>query len=68
MATLQQAAGMLAVLVFDQLNDVVYLRCDHKFVRHVRALAHAQRLLGDGDVALDQVRLIYPLTCLGVMD
>ena len=46
---------MLAVLVFDQLNDVVYLRCDHKFVRHVRSMAAAQRLLGEDEVDLDEV-------------
>lgn len=51
---------MLAVLIFDQLNDVVYLRCDHKFVRHVRAMAHAQRLLGDGQVDLDLVTQLDP--------
>ena len=46
---------MLAVLIFDQLNDVVYLRCDHKFVRHVRSMAASQGLLGEDEVDLDEV-------------
>lgn len=46
---------MLAVIVFDQLNDVVYLRCDHKFVRHVRSLAVSQGLVAEDEVDPDQV-------------
>lgn len=55
-----KSAKMLAVLIFDQLNDVVYLRCDHKFVRHVRSMAAAQRLLGEGEVDLDEVTQLDP--------
>ncbi|XP_027207786.1 BLOC-3 complex member HPS1 isoform X2 [Penaeus vannamei] len=42
---------MQAVLIFDQLNDVVYLRCDHRFVRHVRTMAASQGLLQEQDLA-----------------
>ncbi|KAK3865840.1 hypothetical protein Pcinc_028584 [Petrolisthes cinctipes] len=51
---------MLAVLIFDQLNDVVYLRCDHKFVRHVRLMAASQGLLDQAEVDLDEVVQLDP--------
>ncbi|KAK7069731.1 hybrid polyketide synthetase [Halocaridina rubra] len=51
---------MLAIIIFDQLNDVVYLRCDHKFVKHVRTMAAGQGLLQDDDVDLDEVAQLDP--------
>ncbi|XP_042205660.1 uncharacterized protein LOC121854914 [Homarus americanus] len=51
---------MLAVLIFDQLNDVVYLRCDHKFVGHVRSMAASQGLLSEAVVDPDQVAQLDP--------
>ncbi|XP_064083224.1 BLOC-3 complex member HPS1-like [Macrobrachium nipponense] len=51
---------MLAVIIFDQLNDVVYLRCDHKFVRHVRTMAVGQGLLQDVEVDPDEVAQLDP--------
>lgn len=50
---------MLAVLIFDQVNDVVYLRCDHKFVCHVRSMAVSQGLLHQTEVDPDQVTTVY---------
>ncbi|XP_076037717.1 Hermansky-Pudlak syndrome 1 protein [Oratosquilla oratoria] len=49
---------MLAILVFDQLNDVVYLRCDEKFVRHVHSMAVAQGLLAEAEA--DQMSQLDP--------
>ncbi|XP_066981902.1 BLOC-3 complex member HPS1 [Macrobrachium rosenbergii] len=51
---------MLAVIIFDQLNDVVYLRCDHKFVRHVRTMAVGQGLLQDVEVDPEEVAQLDP--------
>ncbi|CAL4180645.1 unnamed protein product, partial [Meganyctiphanes norvegica] len=60
---------MLAVLIFDQLNDIVYLRADQKFVRHVHKLAVTQGLAAEDETHsqvddLDQnivVQLFSPL-------
>ncbi|OXA60249.1 Hermansky-Pudlak syndrome 1 protein homolog isoform X2 [Folsomia candida] len=63
---------MKGTLVFDHLNDLIYLNCCPRFVKHVRKLASAQGLVssehsqpfGTGKMALDPnvlIQLFSPL-------
>lgn len=41
---------MLGILIFDQQNDLVYVKSDENFLRHVQGLAVAQGLSSSSDI------------------
>jgi len=45
-----QKNEMRAVLIFDHLNDVLFVKCNKKFASHILKLAKMQGLLGDDKV------------------
>ncbi|XP_043476577.1 Hermansky-Pudlak syndrome 1 protein homolog isoform X1 [Leptopilina heterotoma] len=40
---------MRGILVFDHLNDVLFSKCNKKFVRHIKKLAKSQGLLSESE-------------------
>ncbi|EZA53297.1 Hermansky-Pudlak syndrome 1 protein [Ooceraea biroi] len=42
---------MRAILIFDNLNDVLFVKCDKKFASHILKLAKTQGLLDDKDTS-----------------
>jgi len=45
-----QKNEMRAILIFDHLNDVLFVKCNKKFASHILKLAKMQGLLGDDKV------------------
>ncbi|KAL6252006.1 hypothetical protein P5V15_014986 [Pogonomyrmex californicus] len=41
---------MRAILIFDHLNDVLFVKCNKKFTNHILKLARTQGLLDDKDI------------------
>lgn len=41
---------MKGILIFDNLNDVLFTKCDKKFVFHIQKLARAQGLIAENKV------------------
>lgn len=41
---------MRAILIFDHLNDVLFVKCNKKFAGHILKLARMQGLLDDDKV------------------
>ncbi|KAG5333721.1 HPS1 protein, partial [Acromyrmex charruanus] len=41
---------MRAILIFDHLNDVLFVKCNKKFANHILKLARIQGLLDDKDI------------------
>lgn len=41
---------MRAILIFDHLNDVLFVKCNKKFANHIQKLARMQGLLDDDKV------------------
>jgi len=48
---------MRAILIFDHLNDVLFVKCNKKFASHILKLARMQGLL-DGDKVIDNFQII----------
>lgn len=41
---------MKGILIFDNLNDVLFTKCDKKFAFHIQKLARAQGLITENKV------------------
>jgi hypothetical protein len=41
---------MLGILIFDQLNDIIYIKSDLGFLRHVQGMAVAQGLNSPSEI------------------
>ncbi|KAK3930600.1 Hermansky-Pudlak syndrome 1 protein-like protein [Frankliniella fusca] len=48
---------MRCILIFDHLNDILYTKCNSKFIQHVRKLATSQGLLPQSDMAVEDSKL-----------
>jgi len=53
---------MKCILVFDQLNDVLYAKYNKKFSKHVKKLSREQGLVSDGRVCGDELRQAMKVT------
>uniref|UniRef100_A0A6A7G668 Hermansky-Pudlak syndrome 1 protein homolog n=3 Tax=Hirondellea gigas TaxID=1518452 RepID=A0A6A7G668_9CRUS len=42
---------MLGILIFDHLNDLIYIKSDHSFLRHVQGMAIAQGLTSPSEIS-----------------
>ncbi|KAJ1525914.1 hypothetical protein ONE63_009103 [Megalurothrips usitatus] len=48
---------MRCILIFDQLNDILFTKCNLKFIKHVRKLATNQGLLPETEAPGDESKL-----------
>ncbi|XP_026289736.1 BLOC-3 complex member HPS1 [Frankliniella occidentalis] len=48
---------MRCILIFDHLNDILYTKCNSKFIQHVRKLAKSQGLLPQTESAGEESKL-----------
>lgn len=50
---------MQCLLIFDHLNDVVFSKCNEKFVKHIKAFANQQGLTDHIDVMYTQLLITH---------
>jgi hypothetical protein len=53
---------MKCILVFDNLNDVLYTKYNKKFSKHIKKLSREQGLISDGRVCGDELQDVVKVT------